>query len=261
MHHTAILSLARYLPRVQRRDPCRIVRRRCRPAAHHSRFTELPRSGRSVWRPEVDRASREYRSSSSWAKRYVTRFRQRRGNGEERRGRKTASLTWSNSSYGEARSKKKGNRYMLRSVPKTVSTERTNPSQICPTSAAHSQRSHHRCRSNEGRRWYEKSAERKKRWLRASYTGSRGLLQRIEWETKKKRVGHRGEWAKKRTQRWITRAECLSISSSVEFVRGEEISRRSERERDNYSGRLSKTSKSIYEAHYDFRISRGRVPN
>lgn len=33
----------------------RIVRR-CRPAAHHSRFTELPRSGRSVWRPEVDRA-------------------------------------------------------------------------------------------------------------------------------------------------------------------------------------------------------------
>lgn len=52
---TAIPSRARYLPRVQRRGPCRIVRR-CRPAAHHSRFTELPRSGRSVWRPEVDRA-------------------------------------------------------------------------------------------------------------------------------------------------------------------------------------------------------------
>lgn len=256
MHRTAILSLARYLPRVQRRDPCRIVRRRCRPAAHHSRFTELPRSGRSVWRPEVDRASWEYRSSSSWAKRYVTRFRQRRGNGE---GRKEYSLVDMIERRGTI--EKKGNRYMLRSVPKTVSTERTNPSQICPTSAAHSQRSHHRCRSNEGRRWYEKSAERKKRWLRASYTGSRGLLQRIERETKKKRVGHRGEWAKKRTQRWITRAECLSISSSVEFVRGEEISRRSERERDDYSGRPSKTSKSIYEAHYDFRVSRGRVPN
>lgn len=36
---------------------------------------------------------------------------------------------------------------MLRSIPKTVSTDRTNPSRICPTSSAHSRRPHHRCRS------------------------------------------------------------------------------------------------------------------
>lgn len=259
MHRTAILSLAWYLPRVQRRDPCRIVRRRCRPAAHHSRFTELPRSGRSVWRPEVDRASWEYRSSSSWAKRYVTRFRQRRGNGEERGGRNTASLTWSNSSYGEARSKKRGiGICFVQSQKQWAPSERIHRKYVRRRRRTHSVLIIVvvRTRDDDGTR-----NQRSARNADSEHRIPDRVDYYIERETKKKRVGHRSEWAKKRTQRWITRAECLSISSSAEFVRGEEISRRSERERDDYSGRPSKTSKSIYEAHYDFRVSRGRVPN
>lgn len=51
----------------------------------------------------------------------------------------------------------------------------------------------------------------------------------------------------------------VSTSSSMEFVRGEEIPRNSEHETITQDDRAERAS--ICDARYDFRVTRGRVPN
>lgn len=137
---------------------------------------------------------------------------------------------------------------MLHSIPKTVSTKRTNPSQICPTSSAHSRRPHHRCRlrtRDDGTR-NQRGARNADTEHRPPNAESRGLLRRIEWETEKKR----GEWAKKRTRRWITRAS-VSIIDGVRKKKFLDAFRARTRwfTQDDWAKWTS-----TCDAHYDFRV-------
>lgn len=154
---------------------------------------------------------------------------------------------------------------MLRSIPKTVSTDRTNSSRICPTSSVHSRRPHHRCRSetrDDDRRTRNqrgaRNADTEHRPLNAE---SHGLLRRIERETEKKRV-HRGERAKKRTRGWITRTECLHHRRWSSFAKKNVLRSPSASEMNDYSGRSSEMSigrrRSLWFQGYELRE---RVPN